>query len=256
MWDTMNQVQLLKRIQYHAVSDVGLLRDNNEDALLCEPALGLFVVADGLGGHQAGEIASLEAVEFFKKHFMELIVKKGEPTDEAVFQKYVLESFYAANKEVYSLGKQHHLLKGMGTTFSVLAFFEKTTFVIHVGDSRIYRYRKNRFERVTHDHLGVRPTLVREKEAVNTKGFLTKALGTTETLLPQLSHFVWEGNDMFLLCSDGLSDRVSDEDLEKVLENSSLFLEEKVRTLIHLAKTYGGQDNITVILIQMQEDAL
>lgn len=243
----MKQSQLTYLVKYHAVSDIGLLRENNEDALLCLPEFNIFVVADGLGGHQAGEIASKEAVDFFKTHITFSLRKPPETIE--VFQHHLLEGFYATNSEIFHLSHQHHLLKGMGTTFSALAFFEQTACIVHVGDSRIYRFREGALEQLTQDHLGLRPGDSRVSE----KGVLTKALGTSEALIPQLAHYPCQVQDLFLLCSDGLSDKVKEVEIQGVLSNQTLRLEEKVRMLVFLAKSKGGQDNISVALIQMQE---
>lgn len=245
----MKQSLIPYLVKYHAVSDIGLLRENNEDALLCMPQLSVFVVADGLGGHQAGEIASKEAVDYFKSYLTSRISVDTPLENFELFQHYLLESFYATNREIFQLSCQHHLLKGMGTTFSVLGFFEKTSVIVHVGDSRIYRYRVSRLERLTQDHLGLRPGDIR----VGEKGVLTKALGTADSLIPQLCTYPCEPKDLFLLCSDGLSDKLKEAEIQEVLANQSLHLEEKVRMLVFLAKSKGGQDNITVVLVEIQE---
>jgi protein phosphatase len=238
------------QLKYHAVSDVGLFRDNNEDTWLSIPEYGVFVVADGLGGHQAGEVASKEAIETFKSYFEHLIQKNGEPETLDTYELYLSESLSAANREIFNLGQQHSLLKGMGTTFSLIGFFEKKVVVLHVGDSRVYRFHSASFEKVTEDHLGIRSCPGKIYET-NSKGFLTKALGTAETIVPQMLVLPWQEGDMFLVCSDGLSDLVSEKEINKVLSLDTLRLEEKVRMLVQIAKEHGGQDNITVLLIHV-----
>jgi len=219
------------------------------------PEYGIFIVADGLGGHQAGEVASKEAVEIFESHFLSLIKEKGAPDTLRNLERYLLESLYAANREIFLLGQQHSLLRGMGTTFSLLAFFKKKLIILHVGDSRFYRYRAASLEQLSEDHLGSRPCgcKTRENEMVS-KGYLTKALGTAESILPQFSLLPWQEGDFFLLCSDGLSDLLSENELAEVLSLDTLRLEEKVRMLVHLAKSHGGQDNITVLLAHLQKN--
>lgn len=238
-------------VTYHAVSDVGLIRENNEDALLCLPEYGLFVVADGLGGHQAGEVASKEAVDHFKGVILPRLTSETVPDSLHAFQHCLVESFHATNQEIFHLSRQHHLLKGMGTTFSVLSFYGQNALFVHVGDSRIYRFDQKKLERLTQDHLGVRPSDSR----VGEKGVLTKALGTSQVLVPQLGTIPFQVGDLFLLCSDGLSDKVKELEIQTVLENRELHLEEKVRMLVFLAKSKGGQDNITVALIEIEEQS-
>lgn len=248
----MNASIPLPAFKCHAVSDVGLFRDNNEDSWATIPEHGIFIVADGLGGHQAGEVASKEAIEIFINHFHSLVKEYGHPKTLKSFEQYLLKSFYASNSEIFLLGQQHSLLRGMGTTFSLLSFFKKKSVVLHVGDSRIYRYRRRVLEQLSDDHLCIRPFDPRSGEQEhNSKGFLTKALGTSETLLPQLCMLPWQEDDFFLICSDGLSDLLSDKEIAEVLSRETLRLEEKVRLLVHLAKSHGGQDNITVLLVNM-----
>lgn len=241
---------MIPPLRYHGISDIGLLRDNNEDAFLFIPEYGIFVVADGLGGHQAGEVASKESLERFKSKFLAFIQAQGKPLLCEQFEAYCLDSLQTANREIFSLGQNHYLLQGMGTTFSAIGFFNKRCLVFHVGDSRIYRYRQGLLDQLTTDHLCSRLSIVKEKDQ-NSKGFLTKALGTAETIIPQhVWNDVYEG-DLFLLCSDGLSDAVPDQEIAHVLSLETLKLEEKARMLIHVAKSHRGQDNITVVLIEI-----
>lgn len=248
----MNEPILLPAFKCHAVSDVGLFRDNNEDSWATIPERGIFIIADGLGGHQAGEVASKEAIEIFTSHFHSLVKEFGDPKTLKSFEQYLLQSFYASNSEIFLLGQQHSLLRGMGTTFSLLALFKKKAVILHVGDSRIYRYRNNALEQLSDDHLCIRPFDPRlgEKEQ-NSKGFLTKALGTSEMLLPQVRMLPWQEGDFFLLCSDGLSDLLSNGEIADVLAREGLRIEEKVRLLVYLAKSHGGPDNITVLLVHI-----
>ena len=248
----MQKENRLPPFKYHAVSDVGLFRENNEDAWISIPEQGIFIVADGLGGHQAGEVASKEALEEFHSHFLSLSKKMGTPKTCTHFEQMLLDSFYAANQQIFQLGKQHTLLRGMGTTFSLLAFFKKRAILLHVGDSRIYRYRSPKLLQLSEDHLGSRVSSLDEPR--HTKGFLTKALGTAELILPQFIHLPCRAGDYFLLCSDGLSDLLSSKEIADVLAKETLRLEEKVRMLVYLAKANGGQDNVTVLLIHLPKE--
>ena len=240
------------RLQSHGLSDVGLVRTNNEDAWLSSPEDQLFLLADGLGGHQAGEVAAREAIEFFNATYCEW--KKRREGEALTEHDVVLElrtCFEKTNDHLFDLACSHELLRGMGTTFCALSFYDEMVAVSHVGDSRVYRLRSNVLEQITRDHCWTKGLLFSPPVGFGfSKGVLTRALGTMPKVEPTIRLLTVQHKDSFLLCSDGLSDMVSHAQIEDILRRS-LTIGERVRMLVSTAKNNGGGDNITVILVEV-----
>jgi protein phosphatase len=240
------------RLQSHGLSDVGLVRTNNEDAWLSSPEDQLFLLADGLGGHQSGEVAAREAIEFFNDTYCEW---KKRDTDEPFTEHDVMLGlricFEKTNDHLFELACSHELLRGMGTTFCSLSFYDEMVAVSHVGDSRVYRLRSNTLEQITRDHCWTKGLLFSPPVGFGfSKGVLTRALGTMPKVEPTVRLLTVQHRDIFLLCSDGLSDMVSHVEIEDILRRP-LTIGERVRMLVSTAKNNGGVDNITVILVEV-----
>jgi len=235
----------------HGVSDTGLVRTNNEDAWVGSTRERLFVLADGLGGHQAGEVAAKEAVEVFSGAFHEMFVESDR---DELSEVEVIDSlricFERTNSHVYEMSCGHDLLRGMGTTFCSLSFHGDMAAISHVGDSRIYLLRNSQFEQLTKDHCWTRRFLP-DGEGKMCKGVLTRALGTTPEVEPTIRLLKVCPDDLFLLCSDGLSDMLSHQEIEKIVKEP-MTIGQRVRMLVSQAKKKGGGDNITVILVEVQ----
>ena len=244
-------------LRYAAKSDVGLRRANNQDSLNVALATGqqawedrghLFLVADGMGAHAAGELASKIAADVVPLTYHKLA--SLSPPEALV------NSIWDANKQIHTRGQASPEFKGMGTTCSVLAILPVGALVVHVGDSRVYRVRRNRIDQLTFDHSLVwemRQSGQMADDMVKnlvSKNIITRSLGPTPVVKPDLEGpFPIELGDTFLLCSDGLSGQVQDEEIGLVL--SCLPPEEAVETLIHLANLRGGPDNISVVVAQV-----
>jgi len=235
----------------HGVSDMGLVRTNNEDAWVSSTRERLFILADGLGGHQAGEVAAKEAVDSFSKSFHESFIEaaKAELSEVEIIEALRL-CFERANAHVYEMSCSHELLRGMGTTFCALSFHEDMAAISHVGDSRIYLLRNGQFEQLTKDHCWTRRHIPDGPEKL-CKGVLTRALGTTSDVEPTIRLIKVCPQDLFLLCSDGLSDMLSHQEIEKVV-TQPMTIGQRVRMLVSEAKKKGGGDNITVVLVEVQ----
>lgn len=230
----------------YGISDIGLVRTNNEDAWFSSPHEGLFLIADGLGGHQSGEEASKESIDLFLQLFRTQQRAVGDAPLSTI-RSIIRQS----NLNIYQLSFSHDLLRGMGTTFIALYIHENQAYIGHVGDSRLYRYRPSRFELLTHDHLTpVQKTVGSKEGPIPLKGYLTKALGTQEDIDPEMIQTSIAIGDLLLLCTDGLSDMLSTKDIEEVLV-LQLTVEQKVRMLVSMAKEKGGVDNITLILVEI-----
>ncbi|HYE80585.1 MAG TPA: Stp1/IreP family PP2C-type Ser/Thr phosphatase [Clostridia bacterium] len=240
-------------------TDIGLVRKVNEDSFLCEKLDGiedtyLYIVADGMGGHNAGEVASSMAVEeiasYIKENIGELMLGDRE------IQDLIRNAITHANDKVYKTSILKSNCLGMGTTLSMVLVKGTVIYIGHVGDSRIYLIRENRIERLTEDHSLVAELIkagtIKPEEAANhpQKNVITKALGTEYTLEPDVSRCDMQNGDIILICTDGLSNTVYEEDIVDLVVNTS-DLNEACELLVNKAKEKGGFDNITAVVIQM-----
>ncbi|MBI3211829.1 MAG: serine/threonine-protein phosphatase [Simkania negevensis] len=243
---------MLKITQW-GLSDIGLVRKNNEDAWSCLENHHFFALADGMGGHQAGEIAAKEAVEFVCSSVEELLSssKKWEISELKLFTKLFIEN---ANSWVHYLGRKRSEYQGMGTTLSTLLFYENFLIYGHVGDSRIYQLRDHTLKQLTTDHTLHNQTLLDKKSfyssSLSHKNILTKALGPRVEIFPEIAIAPIEINDIYLLCSDGLSDQLPDLEIAGILKQDSN-PKTAAFTLLNKAKERGGSDNITAIVVKI-----
>lgn len=246
------------------VTDVGVVRDHNEDCAFMEPAKGFFIVADGMGGHAAGEVASAMAVETVKKTLegarTEIDAFKKAPTDAGrrglvqLLQNAVL----SAHQAVYQRGQSEQDKAGMGTTLDVVLIAGPEAFVAHVGDSRTYLIREGRSSQITTDHtvaevLVIEGKLTIEEAQVSPlRTILVNAIGVSADVGVEMAHVTLKKGDRILLCSDGLHDYfpIEEEIAQKLSEDKpGAALEE----MVELAKTRGGHDNITGVAIHVTE---
>jgi serine/threonine protein phosphatase PrpC len=245
--DYLVQMTSLK-IDCFGQSDIGLVREVNEDAWLAQPEKGLFLLADGMGGHNAGEIASATAVHSIAE-FYSMDIAQPDALRNAIV---------SANRRIYEQGSKDSSLSGMGTTISCLVLHKGEASIAHVGDSRIYLLRQGKLRLLTEDHsltnelLDLNVITTEEAGSFPYKHILTRALGTHPKVEASFAKESLVCGDLFLLCSDGLTNFVSDEEIVEILQKNSL-LEEKANNLIVLAKNYGGVDNITVLLVKVNE---
>ena len=251
------------KIHYAAASDTGRVRKNNEDAFIANPALGIFAVADGMGGHASGEVASRMAVESLLDSLARASRERDAPIVEdrtAVLSSpanILVNAFRLANQRVYKSSLEEEEYKGMGTTLVAVYFSESSSIVAHVGDSRLYQIRGQAIEQVTADHSLVweqyKQGLI-AKAALSSspyKNIVTRALGLQPTVDVEVQELVTLPGDSLILCSDGLSDLVLDEEMLKVCHEASGDLNRACSELTRLASQRGGKDNITVLLIQI-----
>lgn len=252
------------RIGYAVASDRGRVRENNEDAFIADPALGIFAVADGMGGHAAGEVASHMAVDSLQEAIRWAGKEKNHFSEEhtAVLcspANVLINGIRLANQKIHKSSLEKIEYKGMGTTLVAVYFFNSSSIVAHVGDSRLYRLRGQTIEQMTEDHSLVweqyKQGLI-AKEALSSspyKNIVTRALGLHPTLDADVKELAIQAGDFLILCSDGLSDLVQDEEMVGVLQNAAGDLNRACGDLIRLANLRGGKDNITVLLIQIDQ---
>lgn len=232
---------LSRQIASFGLSDIGLSRPHNEDAWNRDLAHHLYIVADGIGGRQAGEVAS----QFATQRLCEIFTEKFESSCLPFVQSWMnvlSESIQVVNNELYKIAQQNEFLKGMGTTLCSLLLSDEHAILAHLGDSRIYRLREGKLECLTQDHCSAALT--------GPTRCLSKALGTKLCAEPTLTSYEIQPHDFFLLCSDGLSAFVQENQIELTLA-SAVSMKEKAQQLIKLAKEAGGHDNITVLLVQI-----
>ena len=234
-------------------SDVGRVRSNNEDSIFvsnekigCLP--NLYIVADGMGGHNAGEVASSKSIEFFKNYILQC--DESLPIEEVLFSGVAY-----ANKEVYRLSLEDISMIGMGTTFTVCATDGEMLYFAHIGDSRLYVASGDSvIEQITEDHTFVNEMYKSgeftkaQAQSHPKKNMLTRALGTEEGTAVDSGSRALASGQTIMLCSDGLANMISEEEIMKILNTQSENTE-KIDIFIDKANSYGGYDNISVIVI-------
>jgi serine/threonine protein phosphatase PrpC len=236
-------------------SDVGLRRSNNEDAFHVEVAAGFFALADGMGGAAAGEVASRVFVDAAREAFSGVgLSSSAESTAERV-----RKIFQRANEQILRLARENPRHRGMGCTAELLAFAGSDYVLGHVGDSRTYLFREGRLRQETRDHSLLQEQIDAgilsrgDARTHSLKGLISRAVGVEDPLPVDIKVGEALPGDIFLLCSDGLTDLVADPTIEEVLSRPSE-LDQKVDALIGMAKTAGGRDNITVILCRIEAE--
>jgi serine/threonine protein phosphatase PrpC len=235
-----------------ARSHVGTVRKINEDAYLSVPELGLWVVADGMGGHEAGEVASHLIVE--------TLGQLSPPSNWERFFNNVETQLRNANQRLRDESVQHYHNRIIGSTVAILLAYEGRGACLWVGDSRVYRLRNTRLQQLTRDHSHVQELLdqglIEPEEAQNhpLSNVITRALGSAEDLRIDNVTFSLRVGDTFLLCSDGLTKAVTDEEIITLL--SSEDSEEAVQALIHSALVRQANDNVTAVVVHVENDPL
>jgi len=265
----------LNTMQAAGITDVGMRRKHNEDSLLLDKNLGLLIVADGMGGHEAGEVASTMAIRSIREYFQNIedagatrefcleqtlsmssadttVMNDSQQTDLAV----VLDAIKSANLQIFSSNQQRNYPEGtgMGTTIAGLWMLhdQQKAAVFHVGDCRIYLYRDGVLSQITRDH-----TLYQEWQdrggngTPPKKNIILRALGPRNSVTPDVTTVSFQANDKILICSDGLTGMISDRQIAQILKHTEQHtLETTAKCLIQLANELGGTDNITVVIAQ------
>jgi PPM family protein phosphatase len=255
-------MNLLEALEIVRLSDVGQRRDHNEDAVASDAEIGLVVLADGMGGYKAGEVASEIAILTIVAELKEAMsgIEPGQidaATGLQAESHLVTDAVAKANESIYSVSQTQPQCAGMGTTLVVGLFTNNKLLVGHIGDSRIYRLRGEKLLQITEDHSllqeQINSGLITPEQAKfsSNKNLVTRALGIDPTVELELHEHDVEVDDLYLLCSDGLSDLVEDEDIRLTLVTLSANLELAASQLIQMANDNGGRDNISVILARV-----
>lgn len=241
------------QIECYSLSEIGHARTNNEDVFLEMPEHGFFALADGMGGHNAGEVAAKQAVVHLSQCIQKVLSSSEWSLEPLISQ--IQNAVCSANAWVHSLSQKNTEYKGMGTTLSCFLLRDAKLLYAHVGDSRLYRFRK-KLEQLTEDH-SLRASLLKSGELKPEEAFsfpqrnvITKAVGTSREVIPDIGVLTTEPNDVYFLCTDGLSDLVKDEEIEAILATHPS-IEEKSQKLVRSALDKGGRDNITVVMVKI-----
>ncbi len=235
--------------QAAAHTSTGRVRNHNEDAFGYRPEHGIFVVCDGMGGAAGGEVASRLAVDTILGRF------SSEPQDGAAAREVLQQAIAEANRAVLERAQNDPGLYGMGTTLVALLLLPQGALIAHAGDSRCYLFRAGQLSLCTRDHSLVDEQLrlgtMTQEEADRSpfRSVITRAIGTQQSVTPELQELPVEAGDRFLLCSDGLTREVTEEQIAAVLA-AEPSLEDSARQLVDAATEAGGRDNITCLLVQ------
>jgi serine/threonine protein phosphatase PrpC len=239
------------RFQSWCLTDKGLKREGNQDSFLIDERLGLFIVADGVGGHQGGEVASALAVETVRE-----VV--GHPKANRFTPKEVLyQAYEEASHRIYDRANSDIKLNGMGTTMVMGYIRENRIYIANVGDSRSYLYRKPFIWQMTEDHSlineQIRLGLLTEDQAHKTigKNVITRSVGFERDVFPDVIEREFSVGDVFLFCSDGLSGMVDDQLMCQIFNQTSM--DKVTPKMIEYALANGGDDNVTVLVLQIQD---
>lgn len=253
-------MDMTDKLEIVNISDVGKKRPHNEDSTASDPATGLVVLADGMGGYKAGEVASAIAVTTIMHEVRQGLrhVKRGRGASQGFSSEAQLlkKAITDANTGIFNTAKSEPTCRGMGTTVVVGLFQNNKVCIAHVGDSRLYRLRNDKLEQITADHsliqeLVDRGLYTREEAIANTpKNLVTRALGVESNVDIDILEVDVLPSDIYLLCSDGLNDMVNDEEIRLTLRKYSANLVKSAQELVRMANQRGGRDNISVILVR------
>ena len=247
--------------EYFSLTDPGLIRDNNEDSVLVDGDNHVVVLADGMGGYNAGEVASAMATAFIKDELGRWLAEGGNEAPPRELKRAMEICCDNANRRIFDAAHANPLYAGMGTTLVMAVFQDQRALIGHVGDSRCYRLRGTQLQLLTRDHSLLQEQIdaglisAEQAQFATHRNLVTRALGVEDTVLLEVNEFRSEEGDLYLFCSDGLNDMLSDGHIATLLA-SHLPLPEMAQTLVDAANELGGRDNISVILAQVRARAV
>jgi PPM family protein phosphatase len=245
------------------LSDTGKLRKRNEDSIASDASIGMAVLADGMGGYNAGDVASQMAVititACLKTKFKNAI-QDNEIIDASNIKSHLVNAVNTANSSIYQVSKEQPQCAGMGTTLVLSLFIDNKVVIGHIGDSRAYLLKNNDLIQLTNDHSVLQEQLdsglltAEQAKFATYKNFVTRALGVESEVDLELNTFNVEVGDIYLLCSDGLSEMVDDVEIGAIIIENRDNLSHAANMLVQKANQHGGKDNISVILIEVLGD--
>ena len=239
--------------EYYSQTDPGLIRENNEDSVALDPANQVVVLADGMGGYNAGEVASAMATGFIHTELGRWMTEGGHEAHVRELKRAMEICVDNANRSIFNAANSNPQYAGMGTTLVMGLFLDGRAMIGHVGDSRCYRLRRGEFVQITRDHSLLQEQIdaglisLEQAQFATHRNLVTRALGVEDTVLLEVNEYRIEDEDLYLFCSDGLNDMLTDERIAAILVTAGT-LEEKAVALVDAANASGGRDNISVIL--------
>jgi protein phosphatase len=251
-----------KSLEVASATHTGMVRAHNEDAIATDPTIGLAVLADGMGGYNAGEVASGIAVALITSEMRQAIsdtglLSLGQGDGDAQATRLLRNIIAKTNASIFESANSQPQYAGMGTTLVVALFRDNRLSVAHIGDSRLYRLRDDRLEQITRDHSLLQEQIdsgMLTKEAArrsHNKNLVTRALGIELEVETEVHTYDAQSGDIYLLCSDGLNDMVEDEDIELTLNAMGANLPLAANQLVQMANDNGGRDNVSVVLVMV-----
>jgi PPM family protein phosphatase len=255
-------MDLAQVLEIASCTDPGMVRSHNEDSIAADAANGLVVLADGMGGYNAGEVASGMATTVIITEMQQILsgtmpYQTDPRTNQEIGARLVRDQVVKANSSIYQAAQSQPQYAGMGTTLVVCLFYDNRVLVAHLGDSRVYLLREGSFRQITRDHSLLQEQidagLITAEQAKNAqhKNLVTKALGIDPTVEPEIHEYAARPGDLYLLCSDGLCDMVDDEDIDMTLQALGGNLKLAAQQLVQMANDNGGRDNVSVILVRV-----
>lgn len=250
---SMKKNQTSFQIESIGMTDVGLVRENNEDVWAELIKEHCFILADGMGGHQAGEVAAQKTVDLLSDYIKAIFEAKKTTPEEVsdLLRRAIIDT----NRRIYQLSLEKREYQGMGTTLCVAFIHSPYLIFAHVGDSRIYRIRHQKIERLTRDH-SLKDELISKGELLEEdapffpyRNIITRAIGTQPLADPEVQTTLMDPQDIYFLCSDGLTDNLLDREMLEIILTAPT-LKKAAETLIQKAKNKGGADNITVVMFR------
>ena len=252
-------------LEIASCTDSGMVRSHNEDSIASDQEKGLVVLADGMGGYNAGEVASGMATTVLVTEIQQLLKHKqafevDEQSGQPFAQKLLREQIAKANTSIYQAAQSQPQYAGMGTTLVVALFYDNRMTVAHIGDSRLYRLRGNDFRQITKDHSLLQEQIdsgmITQQQArlSQNKNLVTRALGIDPVVEAEIHDYETLPEDVYLLCSDGLCDMVSDEDIGMALQTLGANLRLCAQQLVQMANDNGGRDNVSVMLVKIRRE--
>ena len=250
--------RLTQQFEMASATDVGRVRAHNEDSISTDPEIGLATLADGMGGYNAGEVASGIAVALVPAEIRKLSANDGlrALSDEAI-REMVAAQASKVNTAIYAAAQKQQQYSGMGTTLVVAYWHGDRVTIGHLGDSRCYRLRGQEMKPLTRDHSWIQEQIdaglmsVEQARASKKKNLVTRACGIDPHAVPEVHTHDVQANDIYVLCSDGLYDMVADEDIQLTVSSLKSNLPLAAQQLVQQANDNGGRDNISIILVRV-----
>ncbi|MGA9666443.1 MAG: Stp1/IreP family PP2C-type Ser/Thr phosphatase [Gallionella sp.] len=256
-------MKITEALEISSQTHPGMVRSHNEDSVACEPSCGLVVLADGMGGYNAGEVASGIAVSVVVTEVSQALndsspIERDKESGEELGVKLLRDNIQKANASIFHAAESQPQYSGMGTTIVSGLFYDNRVATGHVGDSRMYRLRGEALESITRDHSLLQEQIdggiisIEDARLSKNKNLVTRAVGIDAEVVPEIHvHDVLVG-DLYLLCSDGLNDMVEDDDIQATLYALQNNLPLAASQLIQMANDNGGRDNVSVILVKVK----